>query len=103
MLKFTEYCLINEQTDVSITNGDVNKILRKTVQMIKKLRKSSLKADQQDADYLEYSFKPALNARKLKDIASAMSGGETETRDEMFKIVSSVVGKDQAQALANMR
>ena len=77
-----------------MTNGDVNKIMRATKNEIAKLRKSDLPIDQEDADRLEYSFMPALNARNLSQIMDAMTRGDTEYRETVFRLVSGVIGKE---------
>jgi hypothetical protein len=100
MLSFSEYSSLDEQTQLRITNGDVVKMMRKTKKEIEKLRRSNMKASEYDADHLEYSFMPALNAFNAKQIARSMNGGETETREIMFKIVSDVIGRDMAQDLS---
>lgn len=102
MLNFSQHCKTLSESKFNITNGEIIKIMRATKAEIAKLRKSKMKADQYDADHLEYSFMPALNTYNPSRIASSMSGGETETRETMFRIVSKVVGRDKASALSRM-
>lgn len=86
--------------ELKITNGHITKMFKPLDKEIKRLRNSKHKIDNEDADRLEYGFKPALNARNIKTIAQAMARGDTEYREKVFKIVSSVIGREQAQLLA---
>lgn len=87
---------------MSMRNVDVIRIHRATKKMIEKLRKGS-SADKADADTLEHSFLPALSSFNATRIAKAMNGGETETRETMFKLVADVVGKPAAEQLTKSR
>lgn len=91
--------LVESLNTLNVTNGDITKIQKATKKKIAELRSSKTKADIDDADYLQYSFMDALNKRNLANISRTMKGGETETREIMFKLVSDVIGKQQAQKL----
>lgn len=102
--------LINEMIDISlnesdgakVTNGELSKIgkvaKKAAVDMKKGKYQGSLLDD--DVAYMEAFAKDAFS-RNLKNVTKRMNSGETENREDVFKVVSSVIGKDRAQLLAN--
>lgn len=82
-----------------ITNNEALKIGSLAEKEAAKIRKEGGPLADEDAEYMEnladYSFK-----RDFKRMSKTMNKGETENRETAFEIVSSVIGKERATALA---
>lgn len=92
---------INEQLNesASLTNGEALKIGKLAKKEAEKIRKRGDKLAEDDATYMELFASDAFS-RNLKRITRTMNGGETENREDVFAVVSSVIGKDRARDLA---
>lgn len=96
---------INEMVELylsesaSVTNGEALKMGKEAKKMAEKVRKGGGPLADDDASYLEnfasYAFK-----RDPKMMSKYMDGGETENREQVFSVVSKVIGKERAQHLA---
>lgn len=82
-----------------LTNGEANKIGKAAEKEAAKVRKAGGPLADNDATYLENFAKDAFS-RSVKRISRTMNGGETDNREEVFKVVSSVIGKERAADLA---
>jgi hypothetical protein len=86
----------------SLTNGEALKIGKKAKAEAEKIRKRGGPLAANDADYLDGLASDAF-ARDLKAMVMTMNGGETDNREDAFRVVASVIGKDRAQALSRHR
>lgn len=91
---------LSEATEgAKLTNGEALKIGKEARKMAKKVRKDGGPLAEKDATYLENFASDAFGLR-LKDIWRTMNGGETENREQVFQVVSKVIGKDRAHLLS---
>ncbi len=82
-----------------LTNGEALKIGKEAKKMAEKVRKGGGPLADNDASYLEMFASDAFS-RNVKMITRTMNGGETENREQVFAVVSKVIGKERAQHLA---
>lgn len=82
-----------------LTNGEANKIGKLAKKEAVKIRKGSGPLSDKDADYMEM-FASDVFSRNLKTITRTMNSGETENREQVFSVVSKVIGKERANHLA---
>jgi hypothetical protein len=82
-----------------LTNGEALKIGKEAKKMAEKVRKGGGPLADKDASYLEMFASDAFS-RNLKLISRTMNGGETENREQVFQVVSKVIGKDRAHLLS---
>ena len=82
-----------------LTNGEAMKIGKLAKKEAEKIRKRGGPLAENDANYMEMFASDAFS-RDLKSITRTMNGGETENREQVFGVVSKVIGKERAQSLA---
>lgn len=91
---------LSESTEgAKLTNGEALKIGKEAKKMAAKVRKGGGPLADKDATYLEMFASDAFS-RNPKLISRTMNGGETENREQVFQVVSKVIGKDRAQMLS---
>jgi hypothetical protein len=83
----------------ALTNGEALKIGKEAKKMAEKVRKKGGSLADKDASYLEM-FATYAFARNLKAITMSMNGGDTENREQVFAVVSKVIGKERTQKLS---
>jgi hypothetical protein len=83
----------------ALTNGEALKIGKAAKKEAEKIRKAGGKLADDDAGRMEMLASAAF-ARNPSDIRRRMDAGDTENREQMFKVVASVIGKERAQDLA---
>jgi hypothetical protein len=97
--------IISEMVDVylnesaKLTNGESLKIGKEAKKMAEKIKKGGGSLADSDASYLENFASLAFN-RDLKMMTRQMDGGETANREDVFEVVSKIIGKDRAQHLS---
>jgi len=87
------------EESAKLTNGEATKIGKEAKKMAEKTRKKGGPLSDEDANYLEMFASDAFS-RDTKRMTRTMNGGETENREQVFDVVSKVIGKDRARDLA---
>lgn len=78
-----------------ITNAELLKIVKETKKEADKIRKLKTNLSKEDAAFLD-TFVSYASTRDLKKMSAHMDRGETENREDLFRIVSSIIGKERA-------
>lgn len=87
------------EESAKLTNGEATKIGKLAKKEAEKIKKRGGPLADEDANYLEMFASDAFS-RNLKRITNTMNGGETENREDVFSIVSKVIGKERAASLS---
>lgn len=83
----------------NLTNGEAMKIGKLAKKEAEKIRKGGGPLADQDADYMDMFASDAFS-RNLRRISRTMNGGETDNREDVYAVVSKVIGKERANELS---
>jgi len=99
--KLGESVELNEA--VGITNGDISKLGKAAEAESKRMMKSAKSSlDKDDASRMSL-FADAVFSKKLDYIKSIMTTGDTESREQIFKLTMKVLGTDKAKKLSGSK
>jgi hypothetical protein len=90
---------LSESEGANLTNDEALKIGKVAQKKAEQIRKKGGSLADNDASYLDW-FADSSFSRNLKKMTRVMNGGETDNREQIFKIVSDVIGKERAQLIA---